>query len=290
MSKKKLPRLRVLSKVEVEVLKFIWKWKLANMLTLKFAVAPAKSIWKFYQGLRRLLAEGYLKEISDSGAEIPLWTLTKKGFNFINGGNEALREERYQPQSVTHDYWASAFHLGDFIYGTPARVEMISEQELNAHDPECMKDWVPKGREHIPDGLTLIKMDMKNVVLAFETELSPKTLARYEDMIRYLDHHDEIDLVFWLCADDYLIERITTKIVTLPRRQKAKHNFVRLNDFQKLGWRSPIVWGSKTKQTVREIMGQYGVNTLGNTGLIVGYPEPIEVFCSPIKSPKGLKT
>lgn len=290
MTKKKTPRLRVLSKVEVDVLKFIWKWKLANTLSLKYAVAPAKNFWKFYKGLRRLLLEGYLKEVVDAGIDIPLWTLTKKGFNYINGGSEALRENRYQPQSVSHDYWGSAFHLGDYIFGIPNNVEMTSEQELNAITSENLPRWLPVERQHIPDGYTSIKMDDKKIVLAFEMELSAKTMARYEDMIRFLDQQDSIELVFWLCANDYLIERITTQIVELPRRRKTKHNFLRFKDFQTMGWRSPIVWGSKTNHTLREIMGQYGVNTLGNTPSIRGQPEAIEVFCSPIKSPKGLKT
>ena len=187
MTKKKTLRLRVLSKVEVDTLKFIWKWKLANTLTLKYAVAPAKSFWKFYQMLRRLLTEGYLKEVGESEINIPLWTLSKKGFTYINGGNEALREARFQPQSVSHDYWGSAFHLGDFVFGVPANVEILSEQELNAKNSENLPSWVPTERQHIPDGLTMIKVDGKKVVLAFETELSAKTLTRYEDMIRFLD-------------------------------------------------------------------------------------------------------
>ncbi len=290
MTRKQKPRLRALTKLEVEVLDFIWKWKLANTMTLKVGLAPQKSFWKFYQMLRRLMKEGYTKEIVEKGLDVTLWVLTRKGFDYIFGSSEELTQKRYQVQSVSHDFWATAFHLGDFLYGTPKNVQLVSEQELTAKHDEVIPSWVPKAREHIPDGYTAVLSPKKMVVMAFETEISVKTAARYEEMIHFLDKNESIDMAFWLCHEESLISLITQRILKFPRLRSPIHNFILLNDFQKLGWGAPILWGSKSKMTLREVMVHSGVDTSVSTTASGGQPEPISVFCSPIKSPRGLKT
>lgn len=289
MTPRQTPRLRALTKLEVDVLDFIWKWKLANTMTLKFGLAPQKSFWKFYQMLRSLRKAGYTKEIVEKGLNVTLWALTRKGFDYLFGSSDELAQHRYQVQSVSHDFWASAFHLGDFLYGVPRNVQLVSEQELTAKHDEARFFWVPKSREHLPDGYTAIFTPEKTVVMAFETEISVKTSARYEEMIHFLDKTESIDLVFWLCHEESLISFITQRILKLSRQRSSMHNFILLEDFQKLGWGAPILWGSKAKKTLREVMVNFGVNTPVNTSVTTGLPEPITVFCSPIKSPRGLR-
>lgn len=287
MKWKKINRHRVLSRAEIETLNFIWKWKMANTMTLKTVIVPLNSFWKFYKKLRRLLKEGYISETSDQLLQMSVWTLTKKGFNYLHGGSEALSQKRFKPQSVAHDYWALNFHLGDFVFGASENVQLISEQELSSSVPESLPNWVPYARDHIPDGYTFIEYDKKKTLMAFETEINAKSSARYEEMIRFLDAHDQIDYVFWLCMDDQIIERITQQIVSIPRQKKSKHNFIRFADFQKMGWDAPILWGSKAKSSISEVMGQYGVNIPVNKGAKPGQHRATEIFASSQKSPRG---
>lgn len=48
----------------------------------------------------------------------------------FNSAASKLRENRFAAQSVTHDYWATVFHLGEFILGIPDGVRFLSEQEM----------------------------------------------------------------------------------------------------------------------------------------------------------------
>lgn len=288
MAKKKLTRPRLLTRHELETLKFLWRWKLANTLTLKTVVAPKRNIWKYYQLLRRLVIEGYIHDIADSHLQLSLFTLTKKGFQVISGGLNEQNQKRFQPQSVAHDYWATAFHLGEFVHGMPDNVELFSEQEINASETDCFPDWLPKSKVHIPDGYTLIKKPGIEV-LAIEVELSQKTMARYEEMIGFLDRQDEISRALWLCASERLIEKISQKIVSQKRIRPNMHNFVLLENFQKHGWQCPILWGDKTDATVRSVMGQDLRQTPGNMLLTSQKHLTHEVFLSNAKSPRGLR-
>ncbi|MNJ96843.1 hypothetical protein D3C87_145760 [compost metagenome] len=78
---------RMLTRLEVEILRFVWKWKLANLMTLKYALAPQRSFWKFYRILRRLNQEGYIQEKINPEIQATLWTLTKKGFQVLDDGS-----------------------------------------------------------------------------------------------------------------------------------------------------------------------------------------------------------
>lgn len=188
---------------------------------------------------------------------------------------------------MPHDYWATAFHLGEFVYSVPSNVELFSEQEINSTESDCFPDWLPKSKSHIPDGYTYIKKP-GGEVLAIEVELSQKTMARYEEMIGFLDRHDEISRVLWLCANERLIEKITQKIVSQKRLRPNLHNFILLGDFQKRGWQCSILWGDKAELTVSSVMGQHLGQEVGNQSLTCHQPQAHEIFLSKAKSPKGL--
>lgn len=225
-------------------------------MVLKYALAPNRSFWKFYQIVRRLYNDNYIKEVSSSESSISFWTLTKKGFQYLNDGSLGLTQARYQPQALFHDYWALVFQFGDFIFGIPSSVEIISEQEFTAREISDLPDWVPKTKTHIPDGLTRLKKDDSFEVVAFEIELSAKSDSRYEEMIHYLDQTEEINWVLWLCENESIIKKITRQITAVRRLRPMMHHFILKEDVQKHGWSAPFLWGKLTGKTVYDLLGQ----------------------------------
>lgn len=262
-------------------------------MTLKYALASERSLWKFYQVLRRLYNENYIKEVSHSASPISFWTLTKKGFQYINDGSLGLTQARYQPQALLHDYWALVFQLGDFVFGVPSSVEILSEQEFTAREISDLPGWVPKSKEHIPDGLTVFQKSAAPKVVAFEVELSTKSDSRYEEMIRYLDQKEEITWVLWLCANEKIIQKITQQIRAVRRIRSEMHNFILQNDMQTLGWSSPILWGGMKGKTIYQLIGQHPSQHAVNIPLTWHQHRAMSVFFETKKSPrqfKGLET
>jgi hypothetical protein len=286
--KKKVPH-RVLTTIEVKILNFLWKWKLANGLTLVYGVAPQKSFWRFYRTLRRLYREGYIKEVSDSKVSIALWTLTKKGFSYINDGSMGLVQKRYQPQALSHDYWATVFHLGEFLLNQPSHVELVSEQEFTAKEIADLPKWLPQSKEHIPDGFTRIQNATENCVVAFEIELSTKSRSRYEEMIRYLDQNAEINWVCWLCENDKIIETITKQVFAVRRQRPYFHHFVLLKDVQKLGWNAPFLWGELIGKTPMNLLWQQPGSQASHNHVTSQSHCIMDVYLSNTKSPRKFK-
>lgn len=284
---------RLPTRLQVDILIFLWRWKLANFMVLKTSLAPNKSYWKFYQRLRQLAREGYISEEMDMGFKSTVWILTKKGFNFLYGRSDQLEQSRFKVQSMNHDYWGTAFHLGDFVFGLPQNVELVTEQEINAKSFESLPPWIPQSKTHIPDGLTRIKKNEAFSVVAFEVETSQKTTERYDTMIYFLDKSPEIQLVFWLCETERIIQKITSQIIVFNRNNISKHNFILKSDFQKLGWQSPIRWGGKATKNIAQVMTELGVNgmghALGNKVVTAQQHRAIDLFNSKIKSPRSLK-
>jgi len=255
-------------------------------MTLKYALASDRSFWKFYQILRRLFNEGYLKEVSHSASSVSFWTLTKKGFQYIDDGSMGLTQARYQPQALLHDYWAMIFQLGDFVLGIPNSVEIISEQEFTARELSDLPEWVPKSKEHIPDGFTKVEKSHISSVMAFEVELSAKSDSRYEEMIRYLDQKEEVTWVLWLCANDKIIQKITRQIVAVRRRRPLIHNFVLQKDVQDHGWSASFLWGELGGKTVYELLGQRPSQHAVNIPLTSHQPNAMSVYLETKKSPR----
>jgi len=280
---------RVLTRLDVKILNFLWKWKLANVMTLLYATAPQRSFWRFYRMLRRLYLEGYVREVSDSKSSILMWTLTKKGFQYINDGSMELVQKRFQPQALAHDYWAMAFQLGDFLLNAPKGTELVSEQEFTARELADLPSWVPQTKEHIPDGLTRIGKSGKFEVVAFEVELSTKSDSRYEEMIRYLDQKEEINWVLWLCADEKIIQKITQQIVAVRRRRTSIHHFVLKKDVQDHGWSAAFLWGELVGKTVWSLLQQQPRSQASHIHVTSQSPRVMRVYLSNTKSPRNFK-
>lgn len=289
MAVKQKARHRALSILDVKILNFLWKWKLANLMAMKYGLARERSFWRFYQILRRLHNEGYIKIVSIAENSIPLFTITKKGFQYLNDGSMELVQKRYQPQALLHDYWTTVFHLGEFILRASPHVELVSEQEFTAKELADLPEWLPRTKDHIPDGFTRIVTSNGPQVVAFEVELSTKSDSRYQEMIRYLDINESINWVFWLCANRKIIQKITQQIVEVKRRRPMIHNFVLLDDVRNKGWAAPFLWGYLEKTTPGDFFAQQPGQQALNIPLTTYQPAAMAIFLAKDKSPRKFK-
>lgn len=271
---------------EAQLLKSLWKWKVLSYLAAKRLCFSSLAPWTYYPKLRRLIAEGFIIERAGVELELSVLQLSKKGFEYLKYELGYLRENRYAAQSVTHDYWATAFQLGDFILNPSPDVEFLTEQELHCSDDSLLPSWVPKSREHFPDGFTRIKNENADAVFAIEVDLNLKPMLRYIKTAYYFDGLDsKTDIVFWLCDGINVMKRICEFINMAKLRRPEIYHFVLLDDFKKFGWEAVARSGREQGKTIREIYSQRSPQ-----GLVKVLPrdtqaELIEIWNSKQKSP-----
>lgn len=274
---------------ETALLKSIWRWKVLTYPLAKEIAFKKISYGNYYDKIRRLIGEGLIIERPVLGIGCTVLQLSKKGFELIKYELGDLRENRFAAQNVTHDYWASAVQIGEFIQGLPEEVRFFTEQQLQCTDDSLLPEWVPKSRSHIPDGLTHIKGDKDPSVIAFEVELNLKPLLRYDKAGYYFDAGlSKFDVVIWFCANKWIIQEISARLAGLKLRNHEIHQFLLTSDFRVHGWNAKIEQGSMAGTSLREIYSGKGLGSLpehlwnsSGTGLH-------KIFFSRSKSRKGL--
>jgi hypothetical protein len=250
-------RHRRLQKEEFQLLREVWRWKLLNYPVIQNTIFKAISKHNSYSKIRRLLKEGYIEECFGTKLDVTCVKLTKKGFEQIKYDVGYITQDRFKPQSVTHDYWAMAFQRGEFAINPNKNVSFITEQELQARDHGTFLVKVPESKEHIPDGLTVFGDGEKSQMVAVEVELNLKPNLRYVKAAYYFDSpYTNIDTVFWLCDRSWLMEKIFYDMQKLRLGRMDIHHFVLLEDFKELGWNAKARSGRDINKTIREVYAQ----------------------------------
>lgn len=245
---------RTLQRSDVELLMYLWRWKLATTATLILRAYSDITDFAAYKKLLRLEKEEWIRihpELLEDGF---VWTLTKKGFGAIQHRLPELEQEGFASEHATHDLVCSAVHQGEFFFRKPEGVELFTEQELRRYPIELYPDWVPKNPNHRPDGYWYVPVGNPMATVALEVELSSKKLSRYDSVAEFYRHTKEIKRVLWLTGD-----RKTANSVY--RRLHASspdcdiHNFILYEDFVKLGWQAPIFRGPEVGKRMDYLLG-----------------------------------
>ncbi|HEY8270925.1 MAG TPA: hypothetical protein VIG33_08550 [Pseudobdellovibrionaceae bacterium] len=268
------------------MLKTIWRWKVLNYPLAKELCFKKISANNAYRKVRRLIHEGYIEEALSTKIDLYALRLTQKGFNKIKYDIGYVTQERYLPQSVSHDYWAMAFQLGEYAFNPNKDVEFVTEQELQVTDSRLLPDWIPTVTNHIPDGCTKIKNAENSSYIAIEVELNAKPDLRYVHAAYYFEGvNRKIDTVLWLCDGNWLMERIFKLFLKLNLKRMEIHHFVLLEDFKKYGWDCQLRSGHEKNKIIRDVYAPRPHQLPGQTR-----PNPLsgkmhELFFSSKKSP-----
>lgn len=255
---------------EIKLLKGIWCWKVLSYPLAKRLYFPTVSPGNFYNKVRRLIGEGLLSDTVGDGLIFDVLQLTKLGFSLIRHDLGDLKEQRFNPQSVAHDYWATAFQLGIFLNQSGVSVFHASEQEVQSFDTDLLPSWLPKSRDHIPDGFFEIKDGETAGRFAIEVDLNLKSFLKYDKTAYHFDGIDcEIDVVFWLCGNIAIAEAIFSRLQDIKLRRLEIHHFFVTDDFKFQGWNAKARAGEFVGKSIQEIC------------LWKTYGKPLEKLCKP---------
>jgi hypothetical protein len=252
---RKIGRPEYLTDRDSQILKYLWRWKLASTASVHEAINRSASPYSTYKTLDKLELSGFITSQFDWEGQFFVWFLTSKGFSVIKKNLEDLIEDGFLSENHNHDRLVQAFHLGEWATFQNPCVLFWTEQEMRRFDVADYPDWVPKSKEHRPDGYTRIMGNKKPYTLAFEVELSTKRITKYETTMQFYKHTRQIDRVYWLINSEYTKEQILKAKACVSDESFNYHVFVDLEDFKQKGWDAMIVnERSERVHTLRENM------------------------------------
>lgn len=193
---------------------------------------------------------------------------------------------RFNPQSVAHDYWATAFQLGSIFPFVHDSITHITEQEIQSLESDLMPDWVPRNRDHIPDGLFQLGKGENALHIALEVDLNLKSFLRYDKAAYYFDGIDsKIDVVIWVCGNINVAKTIFTRLKSAKLRRLNIHHFFITDDFKFHGWNAKARSGQFSEKSIQEI---YALKTHGKPveNALKSYgKEDMEILFPTLKTP-----
>ncbi len=242
--------------IDHEILVFLWRWKLVSSTGLAGRFFPnltSQGVNWHLLGLQKhnLI---YPYNVNSKEAKV-LWGLTVKGFKLAKQSLPALVEDGFRSEHQIHDFFVTAFHLGDWLNQVPRECDVFSEQELRRYNVEQYPEWVPKTTIHRPDGYWLVSLPAGLGTIALEVELKLKTPNFYEVVAKFYRDQPEIFRVVWLVASESNGKSIRDRLQKGSPHNIGIHNFVLKEDFLKMGWQAPIRFGSQTGNSVSFLLG-----------------------------------
>lgn len=281
---------RKLSTSDIQVLDFLWTWKVASPQILRLVAFANKSDWWVYKAIRQLIAEKYIVPLPRGKyLNQEVLTLTELGFEVVLMDRDDIKEYRYKPHAPAHDYFATCLQLGDLWLSNYSKVFFTEQMLASLRANNFPKGYAnPEG--HLPDGITHLRNGLKSIAVGYEVDLNLKENDRYLDTIRYYEDLPDVSVVIWLVRNDWIAERILKIIYSSSYdNRKKQYCFVRLDDFKNQIWDAKVFTGSNAGINILKIHTNL-MQTLGKTDATFGQNNLKEIFFSEYKSPQKSKT
>lgn len=268
-----------LASLDIEILKFLWKWKLAPSSVLHQALAPETNPNTFNKRIKKLENNNLIQCHTEMFYGFQAWGLCEFGFYVVKESLGNVRDHGFKSASLPHDRLVLAFQLGEWIWQKDPKPLFITDQELMKYPADIISRLVPTPKDHRPDGYTVFLNQEKKKVFAVEVELHAKTVSRYHTLIAWYSLQKEITQVLWLIGDPFALDQVLKAKAEAQETSQNYHVFVDLNEYLKDGWDAMIRnENGRELYTMRDLWrGIIGLEQGENTGT-EGALKKIETF------------
>ena len=264
---KKLAHRPLKPKIEIPILLFLWRWKVATTSAIYLRFVPDFKWARFtsYTRMLRLKRKGFVDFKYSDNCSYQVWTLTHKGFKAISNKLPQLREEGYLSENIEHDVYVMAAQNGNWIARhSAADVKNITEQELRRYSIESLPNYVPNVLEHKPDGYWVFGRDVSRKIISLEVEVNRKSSEDYFSVGDFYNTSPQITSVIWIVQSQSLANKIVAAASQKLGLYRDIHNFILLTDFIELGWDAVIFYGRHAQLKMREFLNSQRVKQTGN--------------------------
>ncbi|OQW49798.1 MAG: hypothetical protein A4S09_03315 [Proteobacteria bacterium SG_bin7] len=254
---KKLERTSLTLTVEIPILLFLWRWKVATTSAIHLRFEPDFKWTKntSYSRMLTLKRKGFVDFKYSDNCLFKTWTLTQRGFKAISNKLPQLREEGYLSENIEHDIYVLAAHNGNWIARHSAiDVKNITEQELRRYAIESLPNYLPSVLEHKPDGYWVFGKDNSRRIISLEVEINRKSGDDYSIVGDFYNTNPQITFVLWIVQSQSLANKIVTAASQKLGLYRDIHNFILLSDFAELGWDAVIFHGKCARLKMHEFL------------------------------------
>ncbi len=309
--RKKIDLLRAsrdLSKLEFEIIEFVWRWKVAPNSLVKEVLMKHKTEWQAYKIIRKLKLDGILEEIPKSKfINHRLLCVTELGFDIFLAHRDFIEKFRFRVHAPAHDYLATALQLSCLLKKTDANIKVFSEQELQTLPkkalPENLQIELSSSNTfgnfcHFPDDVTSFVSGDRELNIGYEVEINLKPEERYKKMNLFytsiIFDCVKVEWVVILTRAPWIAKKIHGSLSNDDgnRRYFPKISYVLIDEFIKLGSDSEIFAGDFKSQSLRKVHENLW-QTLGNSVEKMGKVSDWDIFFpkrkSPMKSGKSVE-
>jgi hypothetical protein len=253
-----MPKVRnpILYKNDQDILRFLWRHKIATFQALKTIFFPKHTAPSAYYRLRALKYGGLITMEKIKGTPDNVWLLAKGGFQYLNSTimQDEITSRVYRPYSLYHDLVVMSALLGDWYKQAPDIVRVVSEQELTGTYIGELPTNLRKSLDHKPDGLWIFKNGKESKAIALEVEMSTKAFPRYEKTCAFYTAEPFFDKVIWIVEGRSAANKILDASRSFGIVRDGLHLFVEFEDFKMNLWQANILNKSASGATMADIL------------------------------------
>lgn len=187
------------------------------------------------------------------------WKLGYYGYKFLALQNADVRQ--YHIQRQYHDLLTMSALLHPLNSGLQKNIKVISQQELkNLNFSQLPKQFL-KNKDHLCDGLWMIKNGKETHVVALEVELFDRRLDDYKKICAFYGKQTFIKNIVWVVEDLSAVERIQNASTDFWGSPDPRHLFLLKQDIERSPAASEFMNPSTHKKSLAEWLHELaGVN------------------------------
>jgi hypothetical protein len=243
----------VLSDADVNLLFFLWKWKVSTTSALAVRFYPHKNLRRAYNRLLVLEKAGIIQSRADIRGERYLWTLDKDGYRRIRHLLPlAMEKEGFESKALGHDLLCAAVLAGDWLnIKTPDGIIRITEQELSRLKQDDRPGDI--STHHCADGYWYYKASEH--LIALEVQISRQKISDYQRVGDYYHNDSKVHRVLWITERPSMHAAIQRGVLgRYGQFTNEKHQFVSFQNFFENGYDAPIEAGALEGTTIHQML------------------------------------
>lgn len=243
----------ILSSKEMEMLEFLWRWKIVTSPVIVEKFFANKKPNTVYKRLKLLEENKFIGFLQDPSGNYAGWSLTRKGYHLVRSRLMGLKEDGYRSENIHHDLIVSTAHQGLWILSPPENVIVATEQELRRYMPDRLPNWIPSPSQHRPDGYWAVRSGDEWNLISLEVELTQKIRDNYDAVANFYRIHPAVKRVLWIVPSATNLNWLK-KVLLKSEDADTVHNILSMEPYFQLGWNAPIESGPDYGKTIFEML------------------------------------
>lgn len=239
---------------DIKILTYLWQWKFLSTAAIHLRYFPGVSLQAAYLRLNKLAGAGLIQQVPVFATRHFAWSISKKGFGYIRETLPPLRAETLKSSSPWHDALCSAIHIGECLSASPKGIQLFSERQISAYEPEILPSWLPDCYIHTPDGFWHLNQEGESQTIALEIQLTRQRHEWSEKVMTFYGSSPTVNSVVWIIGSKSVAASLVPTLRKLASDARQQHFFFYLDHVMDEGWRAKHFGTHNNQRTLSDIL------------------------------------